>query len=147
MPGLDFSNELISLDEVLYTDFAGLTYTKYQRQVNTERVYMMNRDSVEIGCWSDPDPVVLPTTPLGPTTRTSVLKVTLVTQTRFLVRVMRALVGVVSSADLWAAHCANGGMKAVVLKFNQVSNEKVWSTILHFSPPNAESDCCNKKIL
>eukprot|EP01083_Nonionella_stella_P103352 295017_1 len=91
---------------------------------------MMIRDSVEIGCWSDPDPVVLPTTPLGPTTRTSVLKVTLVTQTRFLVRVMRALVAVVPSAGMWAvlreinAQCANGGMKAVVIKFNQVAGRQ-----------------------
>eukprot|EP01083_Nonionella_stella_P073629 199293_1 len=48
MPGLTFSNELISRDEGLHTDFACLMYRKLQRQLSTERVHMIIGDAVEI---------------------------------------------------------------------------------------------------
>eukprot|EP01083_Nonionella_stella_P159153 518892_1 len=48
MPGLTFSNELISRDEGLHTDFACLMYRKLQRQLSTERVHMIIGYTVEI---------------------------------------------------------------------------------------------------
>ena len=49
MPGLSFSNQLISRDESLHTDFAVLLYTKYiQNKLSKERVYEMFREAVEI---------------------------------------------------------------------------------------------------
>jgi ribonucleotide reductase beta subunit family protein with ferritin-like domain len=48
MPGLTFSNELISRDEGLHTDFACLLYSHLQNQLDKERVYEIIRDAVEI---------------------------------------------------------------------------------------------------
>jgi len=48
MPGLTFSNELISRDEGLHTDFACLLYSHLQQQLDKERVYEIIRDAVEI---------------------------------------------------------------------------------------------------
>jgi ribonucleotide reductase beta subunit family protein with ferritin-like domain len=48
MPGLTFSNELISRDEGLHTDFACLLYSHMQQQLDKERVYEIIRDAVEI---------------------------------------------------------------------------------------------------
>jgi ribonucleoside-diphosphate reductase beta chain len=49
MPGLSFSNELISRDEGLHCDFACLLYTKYIRnKLPQERVYQIIREAVEI---------------------------------------------------------------------------------------------------
>jgi ribonucleoside-diphosphate reductase beta chain len=49
MPGLSFSNELISRDEGLHCDFACLLYTKYvQNQLPKEQVTQIIRDAVEI---------------------------------------------------------------------------------------------------
>ena len=48
MPGLTFSNELISRDEGMHTDFAVLLYSKLQKQVSKSRVYEIIKDAVEI---------------------------------------------------------------------------------------------------
>jgi ribonucleotide reductase beta subunit family protein with ferritin-like domain len=48
MPGLAFSNELISRDEGLHCDFACMLYKKLQNQLPVERVQMIIKDSVEI---------------------------------------------------------------------------------------------------
>lgn len=49
MPGLTFSNELISRDEGLHCDFACLLYTDYiQNKLPKERVYEIILDAVEI---------------------------------------------------------------------------------------------------
>jgi len=48
MPGLTFSNELISRDEGLHCDFACLLYSKLSRQLTTERVHKIIGDAVEI---------------------------------------------------------------------------------------------------
>ena len=48
MPGLTFSNELISRDEALHTEFAVLLYTKMLKKVNKARVYEIIKDAVEI---------------------------------------------------------------------------------------------------
>jgi ribonucleoside-diphosphate reductase subunit M2 len=48
MPGLTFSNELISRDEALHTEFAVLLYTKMVKKIQRHRVYEIVRDAVEI---------------------------------------------------------------------------------------------------
>jgi len=49
MPGLTFSNELISRDEGLHRDFACLLYTNYiEHKLDPEIVYTMIKDAVEI---------------------------------------------------------------------------------------------------
>lgn len=49
MPGLSFSNELISRDEGLHRDFACLIYTKYiENKLDPEIIYSIIRDAVEI---------------------------------------------------------------------------------------------------
>lgn len=49
MPGLSFSNELISRDEGLHCDFACLLYTKYlENKLSHERIIEIIRDAVEI---------------------------------------------------------------------------------------------------
>lgn len=49
MPGLSFSNELISRDEGLHCEFACLLYTKYiQNKLSQERVYEIILDAVKI---------------------------------------------------------------------------------------------------
>jgi ribonucleoside-diphosphate reductase beta chain len=49
MPGLSFSNELISRDEGLHRDFACLLYTKYiVNKLPQEQVYEMVKDAVTI---------------------------------------------------------------------------------------------------
>lgn len=49
MPGLSFSNELISRDEGLHCDFACLLYTKYlQNKLSEERVLEIITNAVEI---------------------------------------------------------------------------------------------------
>lgn len=48
MPGLTFSNELISKDEGLHTDFACLLYSQLNKQLSKERVYEIIKDAVEI---------------------------------------------------------------------------------------------------
>jgi len=49
MPGLSFSNELISRDEGLHCDFACLLYNRYlQNKLPTETVVKIIRDAVEI---------------------------------------------------------------------------------------------------
>ncbi len=47
MPGLTFSNELISRDEGLHTDFACLLYTYLQDKPNQEKVLGLIREAVE----------------------------------------------------------------------------------------------------
>jgi len=39
MPGLTFSNEMISRDEGLHTDFACLLYSQLKNQLTKERIY------------------------------------------------------------------------------------------------------------
>ena len=48
MPGLTFSNELISRDEGLHCDFACLLYSMLHEKVTTERVHEIIRDAVSI---------------------------------------------------------------------------------------------------
>jgi ribonucleoside-diphosphate reductase beta chain len=49
MPGLTFSNELISRDEGLHCDFACLLYTQHLNgKISKERVYEIIRDAVVI---------------------------------------------------------------------------------------------------
>ena len=48
MPGLTFSNELISRDEGLHTDFAILLYTKLRTKINKKRIYEIIKDAVSI---------------------------------------------------------------------------------------------------
>ena len=48
MPGLTFSNELISRDEALHTEFAILLYSKLQKQINKNRIYEIIKEAVEI---------------------------------------------------------------------------------------------------
>ena len=38
MPGLTFSNELISRDEALHTEFAVLLYSKLNKKINKQKV-------------------------------------------------------------------------------------------------------------
>jgi ribonucleotide reductase beta subunit family protein with ferritin-like domain len=48
MPGLTFSNELISRDEALHTEFAILLYTKLQSKLTKKRIYEIIQEAVEI---------------------------------------------------------------------------------------------------
>jgi ribonucleoside-diphosphate reductase beta chain len=48
MPGLSFSNELISRDEGLHCDFACLLYSMLQHQLAPERLLQIIREAVEI---------------------------------------------------------------------------------------------------
>ena len=48
MPGLTFSNELISRDEALHTEFAILLYNKLERKLKKSRIHEIIRDAVEI---------------------------------------------------------------------------------------------------
>ena len=48
MPGLTFSNELISRDEGMHTDFAVLLYTKLQKKISKVRIYEIIKEAVEI---------------------------------------------------------------------------------------------------
>jgi ribonucleoside-diphosphate reductase beta chain len=48
MPGLSFSNELISRDEGLHCDFACLLYNKLENKLTTERVHEIIGDAVAI---------------------------------------------------------------------------------------------------
>jgi len=48
MPGLTFSNELISRDEALHTEFAVLLYHKLLKKVNKTRIYEIIKEAVEI---------------------------------------------------------------------------------------------------
>jgi ribonucleoside-diphosphate reductase beta chain len=48
MPGLTFSNELISRDEGLHCDFACLLYSYLQNKLSEERVHSIIRDAVSI---------------------------------------------------------------------------------------------------
>ena len=48
MPGLTFSNELISRDEALHTEFAVLMYSKLQKKLNKKRIYEIIKEAVEI---------------------------------------------------------------------------------------------------
>ena len=48
MPGLTFSNELISRDEALHTEFAVLLHNKLNRKCNKNKVYDIIKEAVEI---------------------------------------------------------------------------------------------------
>ena len=48
MPGLTFSNELISRDEALHTEFAVLLYKKLQKQLPKKKVMEIIKEAVEI---------------------------------------------------------------------------------------------------
>lgn len=49
MPGLTFSNELISRDEAIHTNFAALLYTKYiENKLSEEQVHAMFKEAFEI---------------------------------------------------------------------------------------------------
>ena len=48
MPGLTFSNELISRDEALHTEFAILLYSRLEKKLNKARIYEIVKEAVEI---------------------------------------------------------------------------------------------------
>ena len=48
MPGLTFSNELISRDEALHCEFAILLYSKLIKKMNKNRIYEIIKEAVEI---------------------------------------------------------------------------------------------------
>ena len=48
MPGLTFSNELISRDEALHTEFAVLLYSKLNKKINKQKVMEIIKEAVEI---------------------------------------------------------------------------------------------------
>ena len=48
MPGLTFSNELISRDEALHTEFAVLLYNKLEKKLSKKKVHEIIREAVEI---------------------------------------------------------------------------------------------------
>jgi ribonucleotide reductase beta subunit family protein with ferritin-like domain len=48
MPGLTFSNELISRDEALHTEFAILLYTKLRNSLSQTRIHEIIKDAVAI---------------------------------------------------------------------------------------------------
>jgi len=48
MPGLTFSNELISRDEALHTEFAVLLYSKLTKKLNKNRIYEIVKEAVDI---------------------------------------------------------------------------------------------------
>ena len=48
MPGLTFSNELISRDEAQHTDFACLLYTMIENKIEEEHVHSIFKDAVDI---------------------------------------------------------------------------------------------------
>merc|ERR1712180_548929 len=50
MPGLTFSNELISRDEGLHTDFACLMFKHLVNRPSQERIYEIVKDAVDIEC-------------------------------------------------------------------------------------------------
>ena len=48
MPGLSFSNELISRDEALHCEFAVLLYSKMINKLKKEKIYEIIKEAVEI---------------------------------------------------------------------------------------------------
>ena len=48
LQGLTFSNELISRDEALHTEFAILLYSKLQNKLDKDRIYEIIREAVDI---------------------------------------------------------------------------------------------------
>jgi ribonucleoside-diphosphate reductase subunit M2 len=48
MPGLTFSNELISRDEALHTEFAILLYSKLENKLNKEKIEEIIKNAVDI---------------------------------------------------------------------------------------------------
>ena len=48
MPGLTFSNELISRDEALHTEFAILLYSKLQKKLSKKRIHEIIQEAVDI---------------------------------------------------------------------------------------------------
>ena len=48
MPGLTFSNELISRDEALHTEFAVLLHSKLERPLKKQKIEEIIREAVDI---------------------------------------------------------------------------------------------------
>ena len=48
MPGLTFSNELISRDEGLHCNFGCLIYSKLSNKLSSENIYNMIKEAIEI---------------------------------------------------------------------------------------------------
>ena len=48
MPGLTFSNELISRDEALHCEFAVLLYSKLEKKLDKSRIFEIVKEAVEI---------------------------------------------------------------------------------------------------
>ena len=48
LPGLTFSNELISRDEALHTEFAIMLYHKLENRLNSEKIEQIIKEAVEI---------------------------------------------------------------------------------------------------
>ena len=51
MPGLTFSNELISRDEALHTEFAVLLFSKIVKKPSKKKVYEIIKEAVELECF------------------------------------------------------------------------------------------------
>lgn len=50
MPGLSFSNELISRDEALHCEFAVYLYSKLVKKMSKQRIHELIKEAVEIEC-------------------------------------------------------------------------------------------------
>lgn len=48
MPGLTFSNELISRDEGMHTDFGCLIYEHLKKKLDKEEIYELIKEAVNI---------------------------------------------------------------------------------------------------
>ena len=48
MPGLTLSNEFISRDEALHTEFAILLYSKLKKKLNKKRILEIVKEATEI---------------------------------------------------------------------------------------------------
>lgn len=48
MPGLTFSNELISRDEALHTEFAILLYSKLENKLSNDEIHLIIKEAVDI---------------------------------------------------------------------------------------------------
>ena len=48
MPGLTFSNELISRDEALHTEFAVLLHSKLEKPLKRQKIHDIIKEAVEI---------------------------------------------------------------------------------------------------
>ena len=84
MPGLTFSNELISRDEGMHTDFACLLYSHLKNKLPEERIHQIIREAVdiEVEFLSESIPVEL----IGMNSKVILLSLTLAHETLYGIR-------------------------------------------------------------